>query len=431
MFLKLSEKSFIKQKPDVWIYSSFKDNTRQVLSVNKSAFDILSLCDGTNSVTDISNELKVKYNSESDAFKEFVEIFINPLIKEGLVETSENKEVSTIQRGDANIHYPDIMIFEITYNCPLDCKHCYLRSKDNKFSSKEDMDKMLELVDKTGIYKVQITGGEALTHPLFDYLVYELIKRGLIVTIASSGFVLNEKILNALKVLNQVKGSYISISLDGDKKSHNNIRNNELSYDKTIKFLETMAENEIPFRIGTTIIDQSQQELEEMVAKIKEIGASSISMGTVFSLGNAIKNELSPSFEGEKYNQFLKNLSDKYNDEKFIVESADNFGCIERESCSLGHKMIRVRPNLDITPCNLMEAKLGNLKEQSIEEIMSQYGKMLHDLIVPCRRLCGDCEKINVCKNCPAQGLASKDKVKNCKWFENQKDVLNLLLKTQ
>lgn len=427
MFLKLSEKSFIKPKPDVWIYSPFKDGIRKVLSINKSAFDILSLCDGTNSITDISDNLKAKYNSGSNAINEFVEAFLKPLIEQGLVEESANKELCEIQRGDANIYYPDVMMFEITYNCPLDCKHCYLHKKDNKFSSKEDMDKILELVDTAGIHKVQITGGEALTHPLFDYFVSELIKRGLIVTVSSSGFVLNEKIIGALKKLNQVEGSYIKISLDGNKESHNNIRNNELSYDKTMRFLKTMAENKIPFKISTTIINQAKEELEEMVAKVKEIGASSISIGTVFASGNAVKNELSSTFEGEEYNQFLKELSEKYNDEHFEVETADNFGCLERESCSLGHKIIRVRPNLDITPCNLIESKLGNVKEQSIEEIMYRYGKMFHDLVVPCRRVCGNCEKIDICKNCPAEGLTEKNKVKNCKWFDSQKDVLSLL----
>ena len=427
MFLKLSEKSFIKPKPDVWIYSYFKNGIRKVLSINKSAFDILSLCDGTNSISDISDKLKVKYNSDSNAINEFVKTFLKPLIKQGLVKESANKELCEIQRGDTNIHYPDVMMFEITYNCPLDCKHCYLHKKDNKFSSKENMDKILELVDTAGIHKVQITGGEALTHPLFDYFVSELIKRGLIVTVSSSGFVLNEKIIGALKKLNQVEGSYIKISLDGNKESHNDIRNNKLSYDKTIRFLKTMAENKIPFKISTTIINQTKQELEEMVAKVKEIGASSISIGTVFASGNAVKNRLSSTFEGKEYNQFLKKLSDKYNDEHFQVESVDNFGCIERENCSLGHKIIRVRPNLDITPCNLIESRLGNVEEQSIKEIMSQYGKMLHDLIVPCRRVCGNCEKINICKNCPAQGLILKNKVKNCKWFDSQKDVLSLL----
>lgn len=427
MFLKLSEKSFIKPKPDVWVYSPFKDGIRKVLSINKSAFDILSLCDGTNSITDISDNLKAKYNSGSNAINEFVEAFLKPLIEQGLVKESANKELCEIQRGDANIYYPDVMMFEITYNCPLDCKHCYLHKKDNKFSSKEDMDKILELVDTAGIHKVQITGGEALTHPLFDYFVSELIKRGLIVTVSSSGFVLNEKIMGALKKLNQVEGSYIKISLDGNKESHNNIRNNELSYDKTMRFLKTMAENKIPFKISTTIINQAKEELEEMVAKVKEIGASSISIGTVFASGNAVKNELSSTFEGEEYNQFLKELSEKYNDEHFEVETADNFGCLERESCSLGHKIIRVRPNLDVTPCNLIESKLGNVKEQSIEEIMYRYGKMFHDLVVPCRRVCGDCEKIDICKNCPAEGLTEKNKVKNCKWFDSQKDVLSLL----
>lgn len=427
MFLKLSEKSFIKIKPDVYIYSSFKDKVRSALVINESAFNILKLCDGTNSIESIITKLKNKYNSETNTIRKNVEEFLTPLIERGLVEISKNREFKNVIRGNKNIYYPDVMMFEITYKCPLDCKHCYLPKKDGSVVSKEDIDTILNLIDESGIHRVQITGGEALTHPMFDYIIYQLIQRKLIVTIATSGFILNEKILNCLKSLNEVEGSYVSVSLDGNNTTHNSIRGNQLSYDKTIEFLKAMVENKIPLRIATTIVNQSEQELDETVAKVKGLGTSSIAIGSVFSAGNAVKNKLISSIKGKKYNQLLKNLSDKYTDENFRVETTDDFGCIERESCALGHKLIRVKPNLDVTPCNLIEIILGNLKREPISEIMDNCGKSLHDLIVPCNKFCKDCENAAVCKNCPAQGLSSKNTVKKCNWFEYQGKIFDAL----
>jgi hypothetical protein len=53
MFLKLSDKSYIKYKPNSYIFSIFKDRFRNPVEINESAAEILALCDGTNTREDI------------------------------------------------------------------------------------------------------------------------------------------------------------------------------------------------------------------------------------------------------------------------------------------------------------------------------------------------------------------------------------------
>ena len=80
MFLKLKDKSFIKEGPDLDSYMPYINNTRDSTLLNKSASKILKLCDGTNSLNDIINLLRKEYNEKLDVVKSNVENFLNPLI---------------------------------------------------------------------------------------------------------------------------------------------------------------------------------------------------------------------------------------------------------------------------------------------------------------------------------------------------------------
>ncbi len=422
MFLKLSQKSFVKYKPDSYLFSFFKNNFRSDLVINNSAASILELCSGTNSLKDIVNIIGEKYDSSHEIIKANVEDFLKPFIDCKLVEYSSNKKMQDIVRGSSDIYYPDALIWEITDYCPLKCRHCYLPDKNNFILSKEDIDKIIKIIDKSGVSQVQITGGEALTHPLLEYIVSNLISRGIVLSISTSGFILNDKILKCLSKIKNVVGSGVRVSLDGNKQTHNYIRNNKFAYDKAIKFIKTITSSGITCQIGTTVINQPKSELEELIIKAKKWGVSLVELGAVMTVGNAAKNNLTHQIEHKDFTKFLKELDDKYSDKNFSVKQHNQ---TEYGRCVAGHKIIRIKANLDVTPCPMTELIMGNLHTQSIEEIMSKYGSFFHDFTAPCSKHCKNCENEHICRNCMAQGLSLKNKVKKCNWFENQKVVLN------
>lgn len=124
MFLRLTDKSYIKYKPDSYIFSSFKDGYRDPAIINESAAEILALCDGTNTLQDIVAVLSEKYDSP-EIVKENVNSFLDPFIKNNLIETIQISSKSDVTKGSQAIYYPDVLIWEITDYCPLMCKHCY------------------------------------------------------------------------------------------------------------------------------------------------------------------------------------------------------------------------------------------------------------------------------------------------------------------
>ena len=118
----------------------------------------------------------------------------------------------------------------------------------------------------------------------------------------------------------------------------------------------------------------------------------------------------------------MKSLSAKYSDEKFTIKLPCE---INQQNCGAGSKIIAIRPNMDIAPCPTNNLVLGNLQKQSIEDIMTSGGNKLCNLAAPCDGLCCNCKNKDICKNCISQGLAQKDTVKHCGWYENQKAILN------
>lgn len=426
MFLKLCEKSFLKCAPGYYSCSFFKNNTRNSLEINESAYNILSYCDGNYTKDDSISALCEKYSSSEEEIRNNVEPFLKQMINVDLIEFLGLPKPSNIKRGSSKIYFPDVIMWEITDFCPLDCKHCYLESKSNVVCDLKNIDKILNIIDISGTFQVQLTCGEALTHPHFEYILNNLIDRGIIVSISTSGMILNDSIVKCLCRLKEVAGSFVRVSLDGSEKSHNFIRNNDKSYQRAIQFIKEMVKNEIDCQIGTVITNQSEKEIEELVCLAKNLGVSLIEIGLIISVGNSIKNNIVSSVELYKYKEFLKMLSSKYSDENFAVK----FPCESKQkNCGAGSKILTIKANVDIAPCPTANLVLGNLNQKSIKEIMKNGGQKFHELVSPCEELCHSCKEIENCKSCISQGLAQKREVKHCEWYSKQKLILDQFIK--
>jgi MoaA/NifB/PqqE/SkfB family radical SAM enzyme len=422
LYLKLIEKSYIKINPNHCSLIFYKNGFRSSFPINDSAYEILRLCDGSHSFKEIVKQLKSVYDEELETIQENVLEFLNPMIEGGFIEKISSKTCFKTVKGSKEIYYPNSLCWEITDYCPLKCRHCYLPSKNNTYVSREDIDYVLKIIDTYGIHTIQLTGGEALTHPYFDYIVDELIKRGLVVSISTSGVYFNDKLLTILEKIKQVKGSVVKVSLDGNKDTHTFIRNNSESYKKTLQFLNELSQRNIPFQIGSVIINQSKKEIEKLVDIAKKLGAELIEISLLVDQGNAKAQHLESNLTPNELSKLLKILKDKYEDKNFVVKTPDTKEQPNHQNnCGAGYMILRFKENMDVTPCPIIEFRLGNLLEQSFEKIMQEYAHKFSKFHSPCEQFCKTCEKKDYCAGCTACGITSKEKVQQCNWYENQK----------
>lgn len=289
--------------------------------------------------------------------------------------------------------------------------------------TKEEIDHVLDIIDRSGMTQVQVTGGEAVTHPNIEYIVDKLVDMGIKICFTTSGIIVNDDIFKYLKKIKKVNGSHVRVSLDGNKKTHNDIRMNELAYDNAIKFINKCTENDLEVRVVATIMGQSKEELEELVATSKNLNVDMIELGDLILKGEAVENNLFSKIDDKQ--EFRKYLNKKYKNDKFSVKVAPDVSCVR--NCGAGYQLIGIKPNMDVVPCATIDFKLGNLNELTFEQMMQSFGEKFNELEAPCKKYCSECEEERNCSGCLAQGLTFKNIAKECKWIRTQKNYLGQL----
>jgi MoaA/NifB/PqqE/SkfB family radical SAM enzyme len=152
---------------------------------------------------------------------------------------------------------PSVVLWEITYACPLRCTHCYTES-GRRPARQLALDEMLALADVLIAMKphqLHIGGGEPLIVPGFLQVLERLHAGGLPVVVSTSGFGVTEEVARALAE----RCHSIHVSVDGpDAAIHDLIRGREGSFDEAMAALalfERLAgERKVRFGIDCTLV---------------------------------------------------------------------------------------------------------------------------------------------------------------------------------
>ncbi len=141
-------------------------------------------------------------------------------------------------------------IWEFTLECNLNCSHCGSsagKARPDELNTKECF-KLCEELAELGCEEVALMGGEPFLRN--DWLsVAQCIKDlGMNVNFVSNGIILDRYIEEITRLEPQV----IGISIDGMQESHDLIRGKG-TWEKSVKAIELLRENEIQITIITTV----------------------------------------------------------------------------------------------------------------------------------------------------------------------------------
>jgi radical SAM protein with 4Fe4S-binding SPASM domain len=115
-------------------------------------------------------------------------------------------------RPGFHLNAPPLMWLEITRQCNLRCKHCYVSAgfpRSDELPNAAIHEIIDDLADM-GVWAVAITGGEPTLHPAFADIVIHAHERDLLVGVATNGMFLTEKLLERIPR----EGVIISVSID-------------------------------------------------------------------------------------------------------------------------------------------------------------------------------------------------------------------------
>lgn len=293
-----------------------------------------------------------------------------PRLYEKIVEVSRGY---TADKHSQKEFKPYGFVLNYSNSCNFSCKHCFTKSGSGDISeSKLTMDDLKSLshqADELGVYELDIQGGEPLSYPnLFDVL--EALDPGKFYTyLTSNAWLLTQELADKVAAAGVDR---ITISIDSfDAKEHDDLRQQQGSYKKAMESLEYVAKAGMRPYVNITVgnynaRDKKFLEFCESLLE-KKYGVAYNCAIPVGDWQNNYDVMLTPedtiALEDfrKKHPQIIRDLWNYFDKNAPLVRG-----------CPIVN-LFYVNPLGDVLPCPYVQAKIGNIMEQPLKEIL-EYG---------------------------------------------------------
>lgn len=422
---------FIHKMPD-YSYLQMTDDIGYSVEINRIGVEILELCNGENSIDDICKTLLLKYESNYEDVKELVSSFILDACKEKWIALKDQNTAKPAMNISGNyiVSSPASISIEITKKCPLRCLHCYSSSSPENTTelSMKNLENILDEAKNLGVFSIMLTGGEAFEYKHIIPIINKYASGFKHFIVATNGYYINSSILNKIK---NNKNLTLRISLDGDRITHNSIRNDPYSFDRAINSIHLLHDYNIDNAVVMTLSKINYTKLEDTIRIAKDAGAQSFEYGYVLCMGRATKNMELSTAEVKALNQLVCRLKEKYESNHFkVLSRAEEYEkmthIFKPVNCGAGHFQFSILSDGSISPCLSMPYKFSNIKSTSLTNYLKcKDYKDFFELKAPPTDECEGCKNIDVCSGCFARALSVSN---NCNWSRNfQKAVAHIL----
>jgi MoaA/NifB/PqqE/SkfB family radical SAM enzyme len=280
---------------------------------------------------------------------------------------------------------PQYVIAFVTGHCNLSCDFCvYTAKKVREYDNLSPKQWGNFFNDVNGLVHLTISGGEPfLREDLFE-VVCEIIRKTKVpsISVNTNGF-FPDRVINFLDKFDKKFpeiGLMISISLDGDKETHNLVRKNPHAWKKALQTKDLIIQNKknwknIEFSLATVLQPENKNTIEDFV---NEIDHPSIDFHHVLMLrdvSNEVQRGLLETYTRVSSKQLLK-LVKRKKFKLFALQRALRNEIVRRIKnpnklieCSAGKNIIEILPDGQVLGCELEKVKdksnLGKLDSKT------------------------------------------------------------------
>jgi radical SAM protein with 4Fe4S-binding SPASM domain len=342
------------------------------------------------------------------------------------------------------VHAPFLVVWNFTYKCNLNCKHCYSNSGKNSTNelSTEEAKKVVKQVADFGATSLAFSGGEPLMRKDFFEVACYAVDLGLYVSLATNGTLLNDETVRKLK---ETGVHYVEISLDGvDPKTHDQFRGQPGAFDQTLKGIKNCLDKQICTCIAVTATKNNLKEVPAVLDMAESMGIDRFTLFNFIPTGRG-KDIVAQDPSPQEREQILSYLNEQLSEHRKIAIlsttpqlarvalqcSANQEGDMMMPlahmqaakvskraraladfigGCGAGRFYCAISPEGDVQPCVFMPLVVGSLKTQKFEDIWAN-SPVLQDLRnrEKLKGRCGKCEYKYVCGGCRARAYAYTD----------------------
>jgi radical SAM protein with 4Fe4S-binding SPASM domain len=350
-------------------------------------------------------------------------------VQEKLPFVQEDAENTYMEIVDAE-KIPFVVMLELTYNCNEKCIHCFnpgaARNDEEKATrtNREEIDindyeRLLNDLQKLGVVKIIITGGDPFVKKDIWKLISLIYERDFALDIYTNGLALVEKSEKLAKFYPRSVGLSVYSAIES---IHDGITRVPGSLKKTLSVANDFMNLGIPIYFKCPIMNNNATTYYTVTELAKQYGA--IPQFDV-SLTDAVDGDNSISKSLQVNGEMLEVILRDPHIALYIGKEAPNYGKIERNFsnafCGAGTSLMNITPEGDITPCNSFPTQFGNLKNKSFLDVWDN-SKSLEEwqnISIKDYDECGTHERCGYCNRCPGQsfiehGTPLKASTANC-----------------
>ena len=317
--------------------------------------------------------------------------------------------------------------WHITDECDQRCKHCYIFANGECAGFKRmPWEQMIQVVNQAEALCEKlgrqpyfyVTGGDPILHPDFWRLAELLHERGFMWCVMGNPFHLDDEVCARMKALGCRK---YQLSLDGLESTHDYFRKPG-SFAETMRAIECLKRAGIWVAIMNTVSSVNARELPQLIDLVADLGVDVFAFGRYCPTSGQKRDEfhmepleyrkvLLAAQERMDYHQshgcktFFQ-LKDhlwtllRWEQGRFKIPEGAKPGVIYG-GCHCGTGHMTVLPTGDVYACRRMESKVGNIAENTLEELFfssAMEEKREFDKFEKCSK----CELFGWCRGCPA-----------------------------
>lgn len=271
------------------------------------------------------------------------------------------------------------VLWEITNTCNYHCSYCIFSSETIKYENElmtDEVKRTIKELKENNFTYIKFTGGEPFTRKDMTEILKYAKELGFDMDISTNASLITEKIAKELKDINFLM---VHVSLDGaDKNSHEFVRGKD-TFERTLRGIKYLTQNDIYTRIGTVIYKQNEDRLEDIVKLAIELKANEIIFSFMEAVGRLEGDDtiISKKTIGAVSNEIDK-LALKYGKQIQVKYSfTENKVCKSEECCPAVKKFLYINNLGQVSPCTWVVANNSEyqskltLKNNTFREIIN------------------------------------------------------------
>ena len=190
----------------------------------------------------------------------------------------------------------------ITHKCNLYCKHCYMNASNNNYENSDEIFQKfkitIEKLQKLGIKKIMITGGECTVSSNLIKMLEYCKRKGIGTSIFTNGMILNKKICNYVDDYN--------LSIDGLENYHNDIRGNIRAYKNALQTINYLQSNNKNVTVQMTVTRQNINQVLATVDMLRTYGIKKVNLCCLLDDGRSIESNLDSNINIVELRKIIK-----------------------------------------------------------------------------------------------------------------------------